>query len=111
MIKTLFSLGLVSVLTSLSAQMLPDQEPLCDIEKKIVTIERNGQVVDQASESVVECTDNTIKRLFQVQSGMASNCGEFLYWTQIGGRNVQRKGISCQRPDGNWEVVNTSRWP
>jgi hypothetical protein len=110
MIKVVFGLCLWSVLTLGLAQAVPDQEPLCDIEKKIVTIERNGQLIDQASESVVECTDNTIKRLFQVQSGMAPNCGEFLYWTQIGGRNVQRKGISCQRPDGNWEVVNTSRW-
>jgi hypothetical protein len=110
MIKVALGLCLWSVLTLGLAQVKPDQEPLCDIQKKIVTVERNGQVVDQASESVVECTDNTIKRLFQVQSGMAPNCGEFLYWTQIGGRNVQRKGISCQRPDGNWEVVNTSRW-
>jgi surface antigen len=110
MIKFLFSLGLVSVLTSLSAQTLLDRESLCDIEKKIFSVERNGQIVDQASESVVTCTDNTIKRLFQVQSGMAPNCGEFLYWTQIGGRNVQRKGISCQRPDGNWEIVNTTKY-
>ena len=110
MIKILVGVIALSWLTC-SAQAVPDQEPLCDIQKKTVTVERNGQVVDQASESVVECTDNTIKRLFQVQSGMAPNCGEFLYWTQIGGRNVQRKGISCQRPDGNWEVVNTSRWP
>lgn len=109
MIKILAGVIALSWLTC-SAQTVPDREPLCDIQKKTVTVERNGQVVDQASESVVECTDNTIKRLFQVQSGMAPTCGEFLYWTQIGGRNVQRKGISCQRPDGNWEVVNTSRW-
>ena len=69
------------------------------------TIElRNGQKID--SHTLVECTDDQIKKLFQVRSGMAPNCGEFTYWMNLGGRNVQRKGISCQKPDGSWEIVN-----
>jgi hypothetical protein len=55
----------------------------------------------------VECTDDQIERLTSKRLGLASNCGEFSYYMQIGGRNVQRKGISCQKPDGSWEIVNT----
>lgn len=59
------------------------------------------------STTLVECTDDQIKRLTQVRMGYAPNCGEFTYWMKIGGRDVQSKGISCQRPDGRWEVVDT----
>jgi hypothetical protein len=69
---------------------------------------QNGEKVD--SQTVVECTDDQIKKLFQVRSGMAPNCGEFSYWTQIGGNNVQRQGVSCQKLDGSWEIVNTANW-
>lgn len=65
---------------------------------------QNGEKVN--SETTVECTDDQIKKLVQVRTGIAPNCGEFTYWMQIGGRDVQRKGISCQKPDGSWEVVN-----
>jgi len=41
---------------------------------------------------------------------MAPNCGEFNYWMMIGGHNVQRKGISCQKPDGSWEIVHTDQY-
>jgi uncharacterized protein YceK len=67
---------------------------------------QNGERVN--SETTLECTDDQIKKLFQVRSGMAPNCGEYTYWMQIGGRDVQRKGVSCQKPDGSWEIVNAS---
>ena len=69
---------------------------------------RNGETVD--SITVLECTDDQIKKLFQVKSGMAPNCGEFTYWMRLGGHDVQRKGVSCQKPDGSWEIVNTAQW-
>lgn len=59
------------------------------------------------SQTVVECTDDQIKRLSTVKMGLASNCGEFTYWMKQGDKNVQRKGISCQKHDGSWEIVNT----
>jgi hypothetical protein len=85
-------------------------EQYCDLKTQTVSIRKEGKVVDEKSIEVMECNDNRIQRLFQVQSGMAPNCGEFTYWTMIGGKNAQRKGVSCQRPDGNWEVVNTSEF-
>lgn len=66
---------------------------------------QNGERVD--SQTVVECTDDQVKKMSSVKLGMSSNCGEFTYWMQIGGKNVQRKGISCQKFDGTWEVINT----
>lgn len=85
-------------------------EQFCDLKSKTVLIKKDGKVVDEKTVEVMECNDNRIQRLFQVQSGMAPNCGTFTYWMTIGGRNVQRKGVSCQRPDGGWEVVNTSEF-
>lgn len=69
------------------------------------TILKNGEKVE--SQTVLECTDDQIKRIAQKRLGSSPYCGEFTYWMQIGGNNVQRKGISCQKPDGSWEVINT----
>ena len=69
---------------------------------------QNGSTVD--SKTRVQCTDSQIERLFAKRSGMAPNCGEFNYWMMIGGHNVQRKGISCQKPDGSWEIVHTDQY-
>ena len=88
-----------------SAPKVQAQKPqYCHTSQTIKT--QNGERVN--SETTVECTDDQIKKLFQVRSGMAPNCGEFTYWMTIGGSNVQRKGVSCQKLDGSWEVVNTS---
>lgn len=66
---------------------------------------QNNERVD--SQTVVECTDDQIKRVAQKRLGSAPVCGEFTYWMKIGGRDVQRKGISCQKPDGSWEIIDT----
>ena len=81
----------------------------CDMVSETVAVRSSSGVNEQVTVEGMKCDDNPIRRLFQVQSGMAPNCGEFTYWMQIGGRNVQRKGVSCQKPDGSWEIVNTGR--
>ena len=65
---------------------------------------QNGKTVESAT--LVECTDDQVKRLTASRMGMSPYCGEFTYWMKIGGQDVQRKGISCQKPDGGWEVVD-----
>jgi hypothetical protein len=65
----------------------------------------NGNTVDSSTR--IECTDNQVDRLVVKRAGIASNCGVYNYWTKRGGRDVQRQGISCQRPDGSWEILNT----
>ena len=82
------------------------QKPQYCHTSQTITLQ-NGENVDSVTQ--VECTDDQIKKLFQVRSGMAPNCGQFSYWMQIGGKDVQRKGISCQRLDGTWEVINTTQ--
>jgi len=89
-----------------SAPKVKAQQPqYCHTSQEILI--RNGEKVDSAT--LVECTDDQLKRLAVARIGMAPNCGEFTYWMQIGGRDVQRKGISCQKLDGSWEVINTGR--
>jgi len=82
-------------------------EPVCDLKTKTVSTTASDGTVKTSKVEVMECNDNTIKRLFQVQSGMAPNCGEFIYYMRQGNYDVQRKGISCQKPNGSWEIVNT----
>ena len=89
-----------------SAHKVQAQKPqYCHTSQTIKTV--NNETVN--SETTLECTDDQIKRLATVRMGMAQNCGEFTYWTKIGSRDVQRKGISCQKPDGSWEIVNSGR--
>jgi uncharacterized protein YceK len=76
----------------------------CYTSQTIETQNRN----EVNSKTTVECTDDQIKRLAEVRLGMAANCGEFQYWMKQGNYDVQRKGISCQKPDGSWEIVNTA---
>jgi hypothetical protein len=96
--------GLLVILSGCSSapKRVAQKPQYCHTSQTIKT--QNGERVN--SETVVECTDDQIKKLFQVRSGMAPNCGEYTYWMQIGGRDVQRKGVSCQKPDGSWEIVN-----
>ena len=75
----------------------------CHTSQNIVV--KNGEKVDSAT--LVECTDDQIRRMPAVKLGMAPNCGSFSYWMKIGDKNVQRRGISCQKLDGTWEVINT----
>lgn len=108
----LIAMAVVMTVTGCSSapKVKAKSEQYCDLKTHTVQVRKHGKVVDERSIEVMECNDNRIQRLFQVQSGMAPSCGEFTYWTMMGGKNVQRKGVSCQRPDGNWEVVNTSEF-
>jgi hypothetical protein len=96
--------GLVLAGCSSSPKAVAEKPQYCFTTQNIKT--KNGDRVE--SQTVVECTDDQIKRIAQKRLGSAPNCGEFTYWMQIGGNNVQRKGISCQKPDGSWEVINTT---
>jgi hypothetical protein len=87
-----------------SAPKVMAQKPQYCLTSQTIQTENNETV---NSKTTLECTDDQIKRLSSVRLGMSGNCGEFSYWMNIGGNNVQRKGISCQKLDGSWEVVNT----
>jgi type IV pilus biogenesis protein CpaD/CtpE len=75
----------------------------CYTSQTIVTT--NGERVN--SRTQVECTDDQVKRLTVARVGIGSNCGYFNGWMKKGGRDVQYRAISCQLPDGSWEVVDT----
>jgi hypothetical protein len=88
-----------------SPKVAANKPQYCYTSQTIKTV--NKETVN--SETTLECTDDDVKRITTARLGMANNCGEFTYWMQIGGRDVQRKGISCQKLDGSWEIVNTGR--
>ncbi len=86
-----------------SAPKVQAQKPqYCYTSQNIVT--ENGSTVNSRTE--LDCSDDQVKRLASARIGISANCGEFKYWTKQGGRDVQRTGVSCQKPDGSWEIVN-----
>ena len=97
--------GVLIVLSGCSsAPKVQAQKPqYCYTSQTIVTT--NGERVN--SRTQVECTDDQVKRLTVARVGIASNCGYFNGWMKKGGRDVQYRAISCQLPDGSWEVVDT----
>jgi hypothetical protein len=96
--------ALLIVGCSSSPKVVAEKPQYCITNQTIIT--KNGESVQ--SETVLECTDDQIKRIAQKRLGSSPKCGEFTYWMKIGGKDVQRKGISCQKPDGSWEVINTT---
>jgi hypothetical protein len=103
--KTVVSVALMlAVAGCSSAPKMQAQKPqYCHTSQDIVV--RNGERVD--SVTLVRCDDDQLNRITERRLGLSTHCGEFTYWTKIGGKDVQRKGISCQKPDGSWEVINT----
>lgn len=87
-----------------SAPKVVAQKPqYCHTSQTIQT--ENGERVN--SRTQVECTDDQVKRLTVARVGIGSNCGYFNGWMKQGGRDVQYRAISCQLPDGSWEIVDT----
>lgn len=85
----------------------PKTEQFCDLRTETVVVRgENGNIISERTVEHMVCNDNQIQRLFQVQSGMAPKCGQFTYWAN----GAKRTGVSCQKPDGRWEIVNTSQW-
>ena len=110
--RSLTTLGLVLILTLSTAvqakELDQEDDQICDIETTITVTNNANGTQERSSVRQVKCNDNKIQRMFQMQSGMARNCGEFSYWSKLGGYDVQRKGVSCQKLDGSWEIVNTT---
>ena len=99
-------LACVMVLTGCgSTPKMQAQKPQYCYTSQTIQTENRSEV---NSKTTLECTDDQIKRLAEVRLGMAANCGEFIYYMRPGSYDVERKGISCQKPDGSWEIVNTA---
>ena len=87
-----------------SAPKTQAQKPqYCYTNQTIVT--QNGDRVN--SRTTVECSDDQVKRLTVARVGIGSNCGYFNGWMKKGVTDVQYRALSCQLPDGSWEIVDT----
>ena len=100
-----FLLALILALTGCgSASKVQAQKPqYCYTNQTIVT--ENSERVN--SRTTVECSDDQVKRLTVARVGIGSNCGYFNGWMKKGGTDVQYRALSCQLPDGSWEIVDT----
>ena len=103
-IPTLLLASILALTGCSSAPKAVAQKPqYCYTSQTIVTT--NGEKVN--SRTQVDCTDDQVKRLTVARVGIGSNCGYFNGWMKKGGHDVQYRAISCQLPDGSWEVVDT----
>lgn len=103
--KTVIALmAAVTLVGCSSAPKVTAQKPqYCHTSQTIAV--QNGKTVD--SVTLVECTDDQVKRVTTARLGMSKNCGYFTGWMKKGNQDVQYRAISCQLPDGSWEVVDT----
>lgn len=100
-----FVVGVALILAGCSSAPKVSYKPqYCHTSQTITT--QNEEKVD--SKTVVECTDDQVKRVTTARLGMSSNCGYFTSWMKKGGVDVPYRAISCQLPDGSWEIVDTS---
>jgi len=86
-----------------STKVAAEKPQYCYTNQTIVT--ENGERVN--SRTTVECSDDQVKRLTVARIGIGSNCGYFNGWMKKGGTDVQYRALSCQLPDGSWEIVDT----
>ena len=105
MIRIIAIAAAIAITGCSSAPKVKAQKPqYCYTSQTIVT--ENGEKVN--SKTVVECTDDQIKRVTTARIGLSSNCGYFTSWMKRGGQDVPYRAISCQLPDGSWEIVDTN---
>jgi len=98
---TILAVSLVGC--SSSPKVSANKPQYCYTNQTIVT--ENGDRV--TSRTTVECSDDQVKRLTVARVGIGSNCGYFNGWMKKGGTDVQYRALSCQLPDGSWEIVDT----
>jgi len=84
------------------ATRVASRDKYCHTSQTIETTNRS----EVNSKTVVECTDDRIKRLVQVRTGVANNCGEYVdYIRTQNGKDIPVQTLVCQKFNGRWEVV------
>ena len=102
LVFVLIALGMVGC----SSYRPPPMAQLCDLKSEmVVKKDSKGNIVNQATQETMICSDSTIERLAIKQSGVAKNCGEYTYYVTLNGKPTQQRGLACEKFNGNWEVV------
>jgi hypothetical protein len=95
------SLLLASVMAGCSStSKVAYRPPYCTTAQTIEV--NNGSAV--SSRTLLECTDDDIKKLTIVRAGVANNCS----WDTIQYGNKYDRQLSCQQMDGKWVIVPES---
>ena len=103
--KMLLPAVAVAILAGCGSTPKPQQtSQFCYTNQTIETVNKENVT----SKTTVKCSDDPVERITEVRVGIAGNCGEYVYWTKIGGHNVQRRAISCQKMDGSWHILPSS---
>lgn len=66
---------------------------------------KDGKTV--SSNTIVQCSDNVVKKMLPPKMGLAESCREHWYEVNINGQMVERKGYACLVKGNSYE---TSRW-
>ena len=85
----------------------PPTEQMCNMRSQTTAVrDSRGNILEQTTKEVMVCSDNQLDRITIKQAGLASNCGEYVYYINLNGKAVAQHGIACQKFDGRWEIVN-----
>jgi len=92
---TILAVSLVGC--SSSPKVAANKPQYCYTSQTITT--QNRETVD--SKTVLECTDDDVKRITTARLGMSANCGEFTYW----------KAVEWYKRDASGVAVPVMTWP
>jgi len=59
-----------------------------------------------SSVTALECTDRPARKAEIFRAGIDSGCKEFWYTEFRYGRQVQQRGVACEKFNGSLEIVN-----
>jgi hypothetical protein len=97
---TLVSIMVLGLVGCASAPPPRPAGQFCFTTKNIVL--ENGQSV--SSKVQVSCSDDPTTRYLPAKVGLSPSCGWSKQYVKKGNGYVEQAFVSCQRPDGVWEV-------
>lgn len=91
----------ISLLSGCSSTPPKPASQYCHTSQTIT--KENGDTVN--SKTVVECTDDQVKRMTHVRMGLSPDCGEYKYHMTLRNQIVERRAYACKKFDGTWEIM------
>jgi hypothetical protein len=103
---TALTLGLLWTTWSMAGG--PWSNQYCNLKTETVIVkDALGNIVTEDTVEKLVCDDG--RKDFLQYSGIAKSCREFWYEINLNGAWINKRGYVCQKFDGSWEIVKSSR--
>jgi len=101
--KLLLLIITVSVLAGCGSTPKPQQTSKWCYTKQEIRLQNNERI---SSDAKTTCSDDPVDHIPAVRLGLSDSCGWYIQQLKLGGRDVQKRMVSCQSPDGSWDMVD-----